>query len=241
LKQLIQNYKSGAIDILDVPIPTLKDSFVLIRTLVSAISAGTEKTKVDMGKKNIIQKAMARPDLVKQVIKKIKAEGLLRTWQTVDARLNNPNPLGYSLAGKVVAVGGQVSGIIPGDRVACAGAGYSNHAEFVAVPQNLVAKIPDSVDDEEAAFATLGSIALQGVRLANPLIGETFFVLGLGLLGQITTQLLRANGCRVIASDLDNKLVEKAETGRNARIRRDNRSPPLRRGDHICPDHTTWK
>jgi len=163
-----------------------------------------------MGKKNLLQKARARPDLVRQVLNKVKTDGFKKTFQTVSTRLSSPSPLGYSCAGNVVAVGGLVEGLRPGDRVACGGADYANHAEFVAVPKNLVVKVPNGVSDEEAAFATVGSIALQGVRLAEPMLGETFLVIGLGLLGQIAVQLLRANGCNVIATDLEGQLVERA-------------------------------
>ena len=211
MKQIIQTLKTGVVEINDVPIPTLTDKFVLVRNAASVISAGTEKTKIDMGKKSLIQKALARPDLVRQVLKKIQNEGLGKTFQTVNSRLNSPSPLGYSCAGTVVAAGGLVEGIQPGDRVACGGVNYANHAEFVAVPRNLLVKVPDGVSDEEAAFATVGSISLQGVRLAEPKLGETFLVLGLGLLGQIAVQLLRANGCNVIATDLDAAQVTRAE------------------------------
>jgi predicted dehydrogenase/threonine dehydrogenase-like Zn-dependent dehydrogenase len=211
MKQVTQTLKTGVVEVNEVPVPGLSDKFVLVRNTVSVISAGTEKTKIDMGKKNILQKAQARPDLVKQVIKKIQTEGFSKTLQTVNSRLSSPSPLGYSCAGEVIAVGGLVSGIAPGDRVACGGANYANHAEFVAIPKNLVVKIPAVVSDEEAAFATVGSIALQGVRLADPKLGETFLVLGLGLLGQIAVQLLRANGCNVIALDLDHSLVDLAQ------------------------------
>lgn len=212
MKQVIQTLKTGVIEINDVPVPTLNDKFVLVRNTASVISAGTEKTKIDMGKKNLLQKAKARPDLVKQVLNKIQTEGLKKTFQTVNSRLSAPSALGYSCAGNVVAAGGLVEGIQPGDRVACGGADYANHAEYVAVPKNLVVKIPDNVTDEEAAFTTIGSIAMQGVRQANPSLGETFLVLGLGLLGQITVQLLRANGCQVIGTDLDGALVKQAES-----------------------------
>lgn len=212
MKQVTQTLRTGEINIADVPVPALQDSFVLVRNTASVISAGTEKTKIDMGKKNLLQKAQARPDLVKQVINKLKTEGVSKTLQTVSTRLNAPSPLGYSSAGEVVAVGGLVEGVRPGDRVACGGAGYANHAEFAAVPKNLVVRIPEGVTDEEAAFTTLGSIALQGVRLAEPKLGETFLVLGLGLLGQIAVQLLRANGCHVIGTDLDPELVKLSET-----------------------------
>ncbi|WP_423186123.1 bi-domain-containing oxidoreductase [Alishewanella sp. d11] len=211
MKQVTQTLRTGVVEVNNVPVPTLTDSFVLVCNTASVISAGTEKTKIDMGKKNLLQKAKARPDLVKQVLKKLKTEGFAKTFQTVNSRLNSPSPLGYSCAGNVVAVGGLVEGLKPGDRVACGGADYANHAEFVAVPKNLVVKIPANVTDEEAAFTTVGSIALQGVRLAEPKLGETFLVLGLGLLGQIAVQLLRANGCHVLATDLDPALIKRAE------------------------------
>ncbi len=211
MKQVVQVLKSGEISVEDVPVPALQDRYVLVETLHSVISAGTEKTKVDMGKSSLLGKARARPDLVKQVLRKLRSDGFKKTFQTVNARLSAANPLGYSSAGRVIAVGGQVAGIRPGDLVACAGAGYANHAEVVAVPRNLVVPLPDGVGTEEAAFATLGSIALQGVRLCEPRLGETIFVLGLGLLGQIAVQLLRANGCRVIGTDLDPDLCRRAE------------------------------
>lgn len=211
MKQVTQTLRTGVVEVNDVPVPALSDKFVLVQNSTSVISAGTEKTKIDMGKKSLLQKAKARPDLVKQVIGKIKTEGLKKTLQTVNSRLDSPSPLGYSCAGSVVAAGGLVEGLQPGDRVACGGADYANHADFVAVPKNLVVKVPDNVSDEEAAFTTVGSIALQGVRLAEPLLGETFLVVGLGLLGQIAVQLLKANGCNVIGTDLDAALVERAE------------------------------
>lgn len=211
MKQVTQTLRTGVVEINDVPIPALFDKFILVQNSISVISAGTEKTKIDMGRKNLIQKAKARPDLVRQVLNKIKTEGLRKTLQTVNSRLDSPSPLGYSCAGTVIASGGLVEGVQPGDRVACGGSDYANHAEFVTVPKNLVVKIPDNVSNEEAAFTTVGAIALQGVRLAEPQIGETFLVVGLGLLGQITVQLLKANGCNVIGTDLDTALVERAE------------------------------
>jgi len=211
MKQVTQTLRTGVIEVNDVPVPALTDKFVLVRNSTSVISAGTEKTKIDMGKKSLLQKAKARPDLVKQVINKVRTEGLQKTLQTVNSRLDSPSPLGYSCAGSVVAAGGLVDGIQPGDRVACGGADYANHAEYVAVPRNLVVKVPDNVSDEEAAFTTVGAIALQGVRLAEPLLGETVLVIGLGLLGQIAVQMLRANGCIVIGTDLDASLVSRAE------------------------------
>ncbi len=211
MKQVTQNLKNGIINIEEVPIPGLKDNFVLVKNSFSIISSGTEKSKIDIGKKNLLQKAKSRPDLVKKVFDKIRSEGLIKTIKTVSTRLGTPSPLGYSSAGSVVAVGGLVKGIQPGDKVACAGAGYANHAEFISVPNNLVAKIPSYVSEEYAAFTTLGSIATQGIRLANPLLGETFLVIGLGLIGQITVQLLKANGCNVIGTDLDRSSVDLAK------------------------------
>jgi len=211
MKQVTHTLKDGHIEVADVPVPTLTDGFVLVRTTASVISAGTEKTKIDMGRKSLLQKARSRPDLVRQVIRKLRSEGFAKTFSTVNTRLGAPNPLGYSSAGVAVAVGGLVEGLRPGDRVACGGAGYANHADFVVVPKNLIVKVPAEVSDEEAAFATLGSIALQGARLADPKLGETVLVLGLGLLGQIAVQLLRANGCRVLGTDLDASLVAIAE------------------------------
>ena len=211
MKQVTHTLKDGRIEVADVPVPSLNDKFVLIRTNASIISAGTEKTKIDMGKKSLLEKARSRPDLVKQVIKKLRSEGLMKTLGTVNTRLAAANPLGYSSTGTALAVGGLVEGILPGDRVACGGVGYANHAEFAVVPKNLVVKVPDNVSDEEAAFTTLGSIALQGIRLADPKLGETVLVLGLGLLGQMTVQMLQANGCRVLGTDLDASLIELAE------------------------------
>jgi predicted dehydrogenase/threonine dehydrogenase-like Zn-dependent dehydrogenase len=212
VKQVTQTLRTGKIEVEDVPVPTLSDKFLLVRNQASLISAGTEKTKIDIGNKNLLQKAKARPDLVRQVVAKIQREGLMNTLQTVNARLDAPSALGYSSAGSVVAVGGHVLGLQPSDRVACAGADYASHAEFVAVPRNLVAKIPDGVSDLEASFTTIGAIALQGVRLADPKIGETFLVIGLGLVGQIAAQILQANGCLTIGYDLNPDLVTRSET-----------------------------
>jgi predicted dehydrogenase/threonine dehydrogenase-like Zn-dependent dehydrogenase len=211
MKQVTQSLKSGTINVDDVPIPALAARYVLVRNTASVISAGTEKTKIDMGNKSLLGKAAARPDLVRQVLDKLRSDGFAKTLQTVRARMEAPGPLGYSSAGRVIAVGAEVEGLQPGDRVACAGAGYANHAEIVAVPRNLVARVPDVVSDEAAAFGTVGAIALQGLRLAEPKLGEVFLVLGLGLLGQIAVQLLRANGCRVIGTDLDPALCARAQ------------------------------
>ncbi|MDB4119224.1 bi-domain-containing oxidoreductase [Candidatus Pelagibacter sp.] len=207
MKQILQNNNTGKIKIEEVPIPQLQDNFIIVQNLFSLISSGTEKTKIELSKKNLLQKAKARPDLVQKVLKKLKTDGIMETFNTVKSKLDTPVPLGYSTAGKVLSVGGHVKGISPGDLVACAGAGYANHAEVITVPINLVSKIPNGVTLEEASFTTLGAIALQGCRLSKPLIGETFLVIGQGLIGQLASQILNANGCRVIASDLNDNLI----------------------------------
>ncbi len=181
-----------------------------MRTAASLISAGTEKIAVDSGKKSLLARAKERPDLVKQVIEKAVNEGIASTVSTVRAKLDSGTALGYSAAGTVVAVGEGVSGFQVGDRVACAGAGYASHAEVISAPQNLCAHLPENVGFDQGAFATLGAIALQGVRLAQPTLGEAIVVVGLGLLGQLTVQLLRANGCRVFGVDLDETKFERA-------------------------------
>jgi predicted dehydrogenase/threonine dehydrogenase-like Zn-dependent dehydrogenase len=182
-----------------------------VRTAASLISAGTEKMLIDLAQKSMVGKAAARPDLVKKVLQKVQTEGLWTTFQKVTSKMERPMPLGYSAAGIVEQVGEEVRGLQVGDRVAMAGAGYANHAEVNFVPKNLVAEIPDGVSFDEAAYATVGSIALQGVRLAEPQLGEQVVVVGLGLIGLITVQLLKANGCRVIGTDLDPAKVELAK------------------------------
>lgn len=203
MKQLIQSFKTGELGLFEVPAPVCEKNGALVQTTVSLVSAGTEKMLVDFAKKSMIAKAKDRPDLVKQVVDKMKKEGVRNTLEKVFTKLDTPIPLGYSLAGRVVQVGGNCSGVNIGDRVACGGAGYANHAEINYVPKNLMVKIPDGVDDIDASFVTVGAIALQGVRQTAPLLGEKIAVMGLGLLGQLTVQLLKANGCKVIGSDID--------------------------------------
>jgi predicted dehydrogenase len=203
MKQLIQSFKTGELGLFEVPAPVCNKNGALVQTTVSLVSAGTEKMLVDFAKKSMLAKAKDRPDLVKQVVDKMKKEGIKNTLEKVFTKLDTPIPLGYSLAGRVVQVGENCSGINIGDRVACGGAGYANHAEINYVPKNLMVKIPDGVDDIDASFVTVGAIALQGVRQTVPLIGEKIAVMGLGLLGQLTVQLLKANGCKVIGSDID--------------------------------------
>src|SRR6266404_2487968 len=203
MKQVLQDFKSGKLRVSDVPPPVAQPGRVVVRTAASLISAGTERMSVEMAQKSLVDKARARPDLVKQVIQKAKTEGLVNTFQAVRSKLSSWSALGYSASGIVAAVGADVSGFKVGDRVACAGAGYASHAEVISVPKNLCVQLPDEVSFEEGAFGTLGAIALQGVRLAEPTLGESVVVVGLGLIGQITVQLLKANGCRVFGVDLD--------------------------------------
>lgn len=204
--QIIQNLKTGATILEDVPAPLVQPGHVLIRTRASLISLGTEKMLVEFGKSSLIAKARQQPERVKQVLDKIKTEGLLPTLEAVFNKLDQPLPLGYCNSGQVIAVGEGVHNFKIGDRVVSNG----SHAEFVCVPKNLVVKIPDEVSYEEASFAVIGSIGLQGIRLARPTFGETFVVVGLGLIGLLTAQLLIANGCNVIGFDFDSNKVDLA-------------------------------
>ncbi len=210
MKQIIQNPKSGALELVEVPAPAVAPGQVLVRNHFSVVSPGTERMAIDFARKSMLGKARSRPDLVKQVVRKLQQDGPLPTYRTVMTRLDAAQPLGYSCAGVVEAVGEGVVGFAPGDRVACAGAGYANHAEWVAVPENLVARVPDGLSLDRAAFATLGAIAMQGLRVAEPQLGEIVAVVGLGMIGQLAVQLLRANGCRVLAIDMDAARVEQA-------------------------------
>ncbi|MCK4783440.1 MAG: zinc-binding dehydrogenase, partial [Desulfobacteraceae bacterium] len=212
MKQVIQNYKTGELEIEEVPVPLLQEGGAIVRTCFSLISAGTERSTLDISKKSIVGKARARPDLVKKVIATSKKIGVKNTIELVLNRLNAPVPLGYSLAGIVEKVSDGVVGITVGDRVACAGAGYANHAERAFVPQNLMAIIPEVVSEKDAAFTTVGSIALHGVRQANVGVGDLVGVIGLGLVGQLTVALLKAQGSRVIGIDLDEYAVNLSKT-----------------------------
>ena len=199
MKQIIQDLKKGDTILEEVPVPRVKAGSILIKTTRTLVSLGTERMLVDFGKANFIQKAKQQPDKVKMVLDKVKTDGLRPTLEAVFNKLGQPLPLGYCNVGEVVAVGKGVTEFVVGDRVASNG----NHAEFVCVPKNLVAKIPDNVTDEEAAFTVIGAIGLQGIRLLNPTFGETVVVVGLGLIGLITAELLQANGCNVIGFDFD--------------------------------------
>ncbi len=199
MKQILQNLGNGVTTIEDVPAPGVRAGHLLIRTSASLVSAGTERMLVDFGRANLLDKARQQPDKVRMVLDKVRTDGVAATLKSVQAKLDKPIPLGYSSSGVVIAVGEYVEGFRVGDRVASNG----NHAEIVCVPVNLCARIPDAVDDETASFTVVSAIALQGVRLAQPTLGETVVVIGLGLIGLITVQILRASGCRVIGIDLD--------------------------------------
>ncbi len=210
VKQIIQSARSGELKLLEVPAPALASGQVLVQNAFSVVSPGTEKLAMSFARKSLLSKARSRPDLVSQVLRKVKQEGPLPTYRTVVDRLDSPQPLGYACAGIVKAVADDVGDFVPGDRVACAGAGYANHAELVCVPANLVCRVPDDLSLDKAAFATLGAIAMQGVRLAQPSLGEIAVVVGLGLIGQLAVQLLRANGCRVLGIDIDEARIKQA-------------------------------
>lgn len=206
MKQIIQDLKSGATLLEEVPAPSVKAGHVLIKTTRSLVSLGTERMLVEFGKASLIDKARQQPDKVKQVLDKIKTDGLQPTLEAVFNKLGQPLPLGYCNVGVVEAVGRGVTEFHVGDRVASNG----NHAEYVCVPKNLVAKVPDNVTDEQAAFTVIGSIGLEGIRLLKPELGETIVVVGLGLIGLIVAQLLRSNGCRVIGVEFDQAKLDLA-------------------------------
>jgi predicted dehydrogenase/threonine dehydrogenase-like Zn-dependent dehydrogenase len=202
MKQIVQSASTGALSVRDVPVPRVKSGHLLVRTAASLISAGTERMVVEFAKRSLLGKAKSRPDLVKQVVAKIHRDGVLATLDAVRARLDEPLPLGYSASGVVLEVGSGLEGRFQvGDRVAIAGAGIANHADYNAVPGNLAASIPEDVSHFEACFGTLASIALNGIRLLEPKLGDVVGVIGVGLVGQLAAQLLAIHGCRVICLD----------------------------------------
>lgn len=204
VKQILQSARTGELGLREVPGPKVRAGHILVRNHASLISAGTERMVVDFAKKSLLAKAKARPDLVRKVVDKVKRDGLAATMQSVRARLDEPLPLGYSATAEVVAVGAGLEGVFSvGQRVAVAGAGVANHADYNVVPRNLAVPIPDGVADEEACFATLGSIAMHGVRLLEPALGDTVGVVGVGLVGQLATAFLARSGARVVAMDYD--------------------------------------
>jgi predicted dehydrogenase/threonine dehydrogenase-like Zn-dependent dehydrogenase len=199
MNQVLQNLKTGEIELVSIPAPVCRTGQLLIATRRSLISAGTERMVVGFGQANLLAKARSQPEKVRQVLNKIRTDGFLPTLEAVFARLDQPLPLGYCNAGVVLEVGEGVSGIAIGDRVVSNGP----HAELVCMPTNLCARIPEGVSDDEAAFTVLAAVALQGIRLANPTLGENVVIIGMGLLGLMTAQILMANGCRVLGIDLD--------------------------------------
>ncbi|HZM22487.1 MAG TPA: bi-domain-containing oxidoreductase [Anaerolineales bacterium] len=210
MKQLLQNIKNGKSIVEDVPIPTPREGQALVKTEASLVSAGTERMVVEFAEKSLIGKARSRPDLVKQVVEKARREGLVNTAQSAFNRLDQPMALGYSSAGRIVALGKNMQGFRVGQRVACSGGGYAVHAEYAVVPRNLLTSLPKKVDFESAAFTTLGAIAMHGFRLAEPQIGESVAVIGLGLLGLLTAQIAAAAGCNVLGIDIDPARVDLA-------------------------------
>lgn len=199
MKQVLQNLKTGSTELTEVPCPRMSAGQLLIRTTQSLVSAGTERMLVDFGRANLLDKARQQPDKVQMVFNKVRTDGLLPTLDAVGNKLEQPLPLGYCNVGTVLDIGAGVKGFTVGERVASNG----KHAEVVNVPVNLCARVPAAVSDEEAAFTVIGAIALQGIRLVQPTLGEAVVVTGLGLVGQMTVQLLRAHGCRVLGIDFD--------------------------------------
>jgi len=219
MKQLIQSLKTGEVELVEIPVPEVKPGHLLIKSSRSAVSLGTERMLVEFGKAGWVKKARQQPDKVKQVLQKIRTDGIGPTVRSVSNKLNQPIALGYSNAGTVLEVGRGVTGYEVGDRVLSNG----RHTEVVCIPEHLCARVPDNVSDETAAFGVVCSIALQGVRLAEPTLGETFVVLGLGLIGLLVVQILQANGCQVIGFDFDPaKVVLARDFGADAYAINDN-------------------
>jgi len=212
LKILALTLNDGAVTMMETPAPAIAPGCVRVRTLFSAVSPGTEGNKIVTGRKSLLGKAKARPDQVRMVLDMARSIGIKGTIQKVRSKLEGAQPLGYSLAGEVIETGAGVKGFQPGDLVACGGGGYANHADEVVVPVNLVVPIPEGVAPDAAAFATIGAIAMQGLRLAEPTLGETAVVIGLGIIGQFAGQMLRANGCRVVGVDISPDAVEQARS-----------------------------
>ena len=203
MKQVLQDLRNGDTNVVEVPAPQARRGAVLINSTCSLVSVGTEKMLIDFGRASLIEKARAQPDKVKEVLQKVRSDGIVPTMEAVKVKLDQPLPLGYCNVGVVADGGGAFQA---GQRVVSNGA----HAGIVRVPFNLCAVIPENVDDDSAAFTVLGAVALQGVRLSQPTLGECFVVMGLGLIGLLTVQILRANGCRVLAIDIDTERCARA-------------------------------
>src|SRR3954470_2379624 len=207
---VLEDRRTGHIATYEVPDPELRPGGMLVRTAFSAISSGTERTRVETSKKSLVGKAMARPDLVKQVLQHAKSYGIRSAYEKVQSKLDSVEPFGYSCSGTVIAVADDVTGFRVGDRVACAGGGYASHCSINFVPRNLAVKLPENVGLPEASLATIGAIALQGLRQANIALGETVAIIGAGLLGVLAVQMAKAAGCRVIAIDADAVRADRA-------------------------------
>jgi predicted dehydrogenase/threonine dehydrogenase-like Zn-dependent dehydrogenase len=210
MKQIFQQIKSGTVQLSDIPSPIVEPGKVLVRNYFSAISPGTERASIELGKKSLLSKAKSRPDLVREVLHKVKSEGIISAYNKVSQKLDDFVALGYSSAGVVIGVGEGVEGFLVGDEVACAGQNYASHAEVVNVPKNLCSKLPKGVSLKEASFVALGSVALWGIRRTGLTQGEKVAVIGLGLLGQMTVKMLKAYGFPVIGLDIDAKKVSLA-------------------------------
>ncbi len=239
MKQLFQNMKNGKTTVKDLPVPRPGKGCALVRTAYSLVSAGTERTLVEFSEKSLAGKAVSRPDLVKQVINKAQREGIVNSVTAAFNRLDQPMFPGYSSAGTIVALGEGMQGFKVGDRVACGGGNHAVHAEYEVVPRNLLAKMPEGIDFDEAAFTTLGSVALHGLRLAAPQLNDTVLVIGLGLLGLMEVQIAKAAGCRVMGMDISGtKIALAKQFGVNACTRAEIEAltPEFTRGrgyDHV--------
>ena len=223
MRQILQNLATGEVELAEVPCPHVKPGHVLLRTTRSLISPGTERMLLDFGKAGLIEKARQQPDKLRAVLDKVRTDGMIPTLKAVRHKLDQPLPLGYCNVGVVLETGAGVSGFQVGDRVACNG----KHAEVVSVPVNLCARVPDEVSDEEAAFTVVGAIALQGIRLLQPTMGEAIVVTGLGLIGQLAVRLLRANGCRVLGIDPDPARAELARSAGAETVHLDTGQDPV--------------
>lgn len=225
MKQVVQNFRTGKLEVAELPPPSVRDGGVLVKTAYSLISAGTERSTVQVGQSNLLGKAKQRPDLVKKTLESAKREGAVVTFKKVMNRLDSPKALGYSSSGIVVEVGREVDEFKVGDRVACAGGGYASHADYVYVPKNLCASLPKDAELDAAAFTTVGAIAMQGVRQAAISVGDRVAVIGLGLVGMLVLQILKTSGCKVLGIDVDPARIMLArELGANdAIVRSDDR------------------
>jgi len=209
MKQLVSENKE--IKIVDLPVPTINENQVLVQNYYSIISTGTEITNINFMKDPLYKKVMNYPDKIQKALRMVKNKGLIEVFKLGMDFLNMPREWGYSSCGKIIEIGKNIKNLKVGDIVACAGAGKANHAEFVAIPENLATKIPENISYKDASITTIGAIAMQGIRQCDPKIGETIVVVGLGLIGQITTLILKANGINTIGIETNEKRIELAK------------------------------